>query len=567
MCIPAFDSERQRLLTEAVSLTVQISRLDRCPRQQRLRDRLTQLQHHLTGFSHPIGTQPLLPSEIPPEVRQCFVQAVQLLPIYRTLGSNAQTYGTWQSTTLSQYRADTIPVSWSSDAFSAQLMAMFELQTTEQTTITTTRTSTQANINQHQRVIQALLDRYNQLTTPSDNLALFQALVGELPIPIAALHTVATPSQVIFLLDYEGDRLRRNEQWDSLNVGEQQAVQTFLQTMTTFEFSQFANFPTFGKFNATVLRPDLCQALAQVTGVSMFQVVRILQQAIGLVKLTKAETFLVHDICGHGWQHLLTQFGGDYAILALADQPLKPGLAAYTAVGPIALREVIQREVAQLSGDRIRIDIELARRFFHGEVTQRLTCLLTHLIGEMLADFHEFKWVWQNPADAAQLPSSSTFHTLPAKLDLSILDVEFLFARLLHPLLNLTIHPQTDSLLEQSLLTEWGQFDTATRRQLKRSLLQLHHIFWEEYLTHYQSIATQPNGQLGQIISNLLYIQNTSNALYRSDWAKTDLPFQDLLSLFIGCYCSENAYDRFWQLDEILAQYFIPCWLQLPGCN
>ncbi len=555
MYIPTYDPDRHQLLAAAISLTRQINRLEPGPRQVRLRDQLIQLQQQLAALTHPVMTQPLPPHKIPLHVRQCFVQAVLLLPDYQTLGNGLAHYGTWQSRTLSQYQIDPVPTDWSTAAFSTMLMAAFRLTPAIGQTINAQITSCQLAIQQHQRVIGELLNRFDQLKTPADNVALLQALVGDRAVPAAALATVATQTQIIFLLDYAGDQLRDQSLWSCLSDDEKQSLQQFLQQMTDFEFSQFANFPTFGKFTATRLQPDICQALAQTTGVSVPHVARILQQAIGLVPMAKAEAFLVHDICGHGWQQLLTQFGGDYAILALAHQPLKPGLAAYTAEGPIALREVIQRQ-----GDRMSIDPELARCFFHGEVQQRLTCLMAHLIGEMLADFHEFKWLWQNQSQAAHLPSSSAFKTLPAKLDLGILDVEFLFERLLQPLLNFTVDPEVDSLLEQSLLIEWGQFDPITRRQLKRSLLQLHHIFWEEYLAHYQPTAAHPSHRFGQIVSNLLDVQNISNHLYCSDWSETGLPFQDLLAVFIGCYCSADAYQHFWQIDQVLAQYFIPCW-------
>lgn len=60
-------------------------------------------------------------------------------------------------------------------------------------------------------------------------------------------------------------------------------------------------------------------------------------------------------------------------------------------------------------------------------------------------------------------------------------------------------------------------------------------------------------------MSHLLDVQNTSNQLYRSDQSQMGLPFQDLLAVFIGCYCSADAYQYFWQIDAVLAQYFIPC--------
>lgn len=549
------------LLHQAINITHQISQIEAGPRRDRLRQQLMQLQQQLAHCTRPITAQCVPLATIPADVRQSFVQAIALLPLYQQLNAENALTGTWQSPTLQCYPSDPIPSHWQSPQFWPQIAQQFQLSPAQIHQINTQVTAAQQSLNTHTRVMQALRDRFNQLKTPTDNQALLAALVGDavadLAVP-AAIATVASQTQVILLLDYVGDRLRDDRTWHAMTPSQQTHFQQFLQGMTEFEFSQFANFPTFGKFSGKWLSGQLCRSLSETTGVSVTHVTRILQQAIGLVPMAKAEAFLVHDIYGHGWQHRLTQFGGDYAILSLAHHPLKPGLAAYTPHGPVSLRDVIRYHDGQ-----VHILTDRACDFFHGEVQQRLTCLLTHLIGEMLADFHEFKWLWQNPDNHDQLPSSSTFKALPAKLDLGILDVEFLFERLLAPLLEMSISPQHDSLLEQSLLVEWGKFDRDTRSQLKRSLLQLHHIFWEEYLAHYQPRPAAATDEFSRIMHHLLYLQNTSNSLYRSDWAVSHYPFQDLMCLFIGVFCSIDPYERFWRLDQVLAQSFIPCWQML----
>lgn len=52
------------------------------------------------------------------------------------------------------------------------------------------------------------------------------------------------------------------------------------------------------------------------------------------------------------------------------------------------------------------VDAERARLFFQGEVRQRLGLMFTHLIGEMVADVAEFKFIWDRPELSEQLPCS-----------------------------------------------------------------------------------------------------------------------------------------------------------------
>ena len=181
----------------------------------------------------------------------------------------------------------------------------------------------------------------------------------------------------------------------------------------------------------------------------------------------------------------------------------------------------------------------------------------------MLADINEFKWIWQNARSQQKLPSSSLFKNLPTKLDLSLIDVDFLFVRVLQPLLSYELSVVQDSLLEQELLAEWQNSAPTVRLNLKQAIAQMHRIFLVEYAEYYQPNLKLANGIFGQLLANLLYLQNVLNQLYIFPIEKRQLPYQDLILLFVGCYCSADCYQDFWDLDDVLAQYFLPCWLIL----
>jgi len=76
-------------------------------------------------------------------------------------------------------------------------------------------------------------------------------------------------------------------------------------------------------------------------------------------------------------------------------------------------------------------------------------------------------------------------------------------------------------------------------------------------------------GVFAQAVSNLLYLQNAIDSIYKDFMTASNpaLPFQDLLIVFIGNYSSSDRYSEFWEIDNILASYFLPCWQILSEKN
>jgi hypothetical protein len=194
--------------------------------------------------------------------------------------------------------------------------------------------------------------------------------------------------------------------------------------------------------------------------------------------------------------------------------------------------------------------------------------LFTHLIGEIVADVAEFKFIWDNPQSADKLLSSSIFKTEPTKLDLSLGDIDFLFLQVLRPLLELSLSVFSESDLEKDLISEWQNSSLELTINLKQAIAHLYQIFLEEYNATYLPTMTGDSEDMGifaKAVSNLLYLQNAIDSLYKDFIAESNpaLPFQDLLIIFIGNYSSSDNYSEFWELDDVLANYFLPCWQML----
>ncbi|MDY7012175.1 MAG: hypothetical protein SVX43_01025 [Cyanobacteriota bacterium] len=558
MPVPPLNLQRTQLLEEAIALTRRLKSAGVSDVQKpRLQKRLSQLGTQLQTYHHPLQRDRLPAETIPPHVRRCFLHAVRLLTRYPQLGGS-QRGGTLNSPFLNRYRTDRLPEDWETDRFARHLCQTLALPGEIATEIDERLARIDRAIAQHRRIIQALLAEFNGLFTQKEVLRLFRALFGHLPLPERAIDGLCTPMQIAFAIDYQGEELRDRQLQAELREKDRQALAAFFSQIEQFSFQQFSHFPSFGYLDPHQIDPMLCDRLVAATGFPKADIRRAIARSVAIVPISKAEAFLVHDIWGHFWQFLLAEFDGDYAILAAADRPLKAGLAAYTADGPIALREVFH-----LGAGGVELAEDRARLFFHGEVRQRLGHLFTHLVGEMLADINEFKWLWQNRHLPESLPSSSAFKMTPTKLDLSLMDVDFLFLRVLQPLLSVRLSVLEESTLEQELLAEWGVGDAATRASLKQAIARLYHLFFEEYARCYQPSLTLTDGLFGSLISNLLYLQNAIDWLYTCPFAEGDLPFQDLLLLFISCYCSADCYADFWDIDDVLANYFIPCWLLL----
>lgn len=563
MSIPKANPHRQRLLAEALQLARQ---KDSSIASQRL----AEIQAELQRFTHTIHHEPIPTHEIPVAVREAFVEAavreafveatVSLIPYQEIGGTHWQ--GTLSSLTLEHYRPDPLPTALQDPTINFQLCQLFQLSDNFAFHLQTRQQQVAQRLTQHKRIMAAAIASVqgSGTLTPTAILQLFQALIGNLSMPIRAIDCIYTPLQLYFCLPYQDGRLYSSNPDIAIPEELPESLQTFLQKLDDFTYQTFDRFPTFGPCDPANIDSDWCQALAQTTGESPADITRILSRAVGILPTHKMEAFLIHDVWGHHWQYLCTQFASDYAILKDCGQPLHAGETAYTPDGPLNCRMLFQ-----LQGQQVQLDTYKAQLFFHGEVQQRLGLLFTHLIAEMIADAAEFKFVWDNPGHADQLLSSSVFKDHPTKLDLTLADIDFLFLQVLRPLLDIQLSMFVDTSLEIDLLREWGQAGIAVdslalKTSLKGAIAALYQVFFQEYNATYLPTLVGDSSLFAAIVSNLLYLQNVLNDLYTDPINKNAVPFQDLLLLFVGCYCSSDSYAEFWTLDDVLAAYYWPCW-------
>jgi hypothetical protein len=560
------DLLQQQLLAEAMELSLRLSiDADNRPEwRQRCQQRLIQIQAALENYAHPICRDRLAVEVIPLAVREAFVRAVLQVIRYPQLGA-AQWHSTMTSATLSQYCPDPPPTVFGADeaSYIQQLCQTFDLSSTFQAQLLEKIKNVDRFVAQQKRIVSAVLAQQSDPPIQQTEAAtLFDYLFDALPIPASEIHLLHTDTQIYFCIDFQDDKLCNVKVWENLNNAQRLRIQTFLKSLKTFSFEQFERFPVFGPCQPECINSVWLEQLAQQAAIPAAEIMQTLARSVGILATQTAESFLVHDIWGHHWQLVLTSFSGDYRTLSHCGETLRASETAYTAHGPLTCREIFT-----LVEHEVQVDEELVRLFFQGEVRQRLGAIFMHLIGEMMADMAEFKFIWDNPQSIEKLPSSSLFKAHPTKLDLTLFDLDFLFLRVLQPLLSIHLSVSEDSPLETDLLTDWLQTpsvggDLRLRVSLKQAIARLYSIFLEQYKANYLPTLEGEIGVFAQIASNLLYLQNIVNELYTDFYAETDspLPFQDLLMVFIGSYFAADSYAEFWDIDDVLAAYFLPCW-------
>lgn len=542
---------------------------------QRRRDRIRDLQQSLQSCAHPIHRAPCPPDQMPLAVRAAFVEAALLVSRYFAVGGVGWR-GTLHSPTLSRYQHDPVPSSWSTPAGIAALGDRFRLPEEVLGKIIDHLEQVDAEIALQRQLIEAVLQSVGVENTAQSDLspepfvALFQELFDGMLVNPDKLDVVFTPTQIYFCIDFPA--IEDLQGWKRLSPPEyEMPLRRLHQKLSEFTFRKFQRFPTFGPCDPGGVRwewarqvsdrlrerPDIAAALMPE------ELIHRVSQSVGVLPKKDAEMFLVHDIWGHYWQLLFSQFAGDYGTLADCGDSLRAYETAYTPFGPLTCRELFQ-----FAGAEVQISEEKAIQFFHGEVRQRLGLLFTHLLGELVADIAEFKFTWTNPNQAHQLPSSSAFTDYPANLDLSLADLDFLFLRVLQPLLEIRLSPLEPSPLEIELLAASSISSLSAEQiprlevNLKRAIAQLHHLFLTEYRDHYLPTVETEESLFAEIVVNLLHLQNVINTLYTDPkfCESGQIPFQDLMIVFISCYCSGDSFAEFWQIDNVLADYFIPCW-------
>ena len=518
-----------------------------------------------------ISTVGLAVEQIPLKIRCCFVRSLLLLTRYPQLGGK-QTLGTYYSPIVGSYSCDRIPDAWYETDAAIKLCQLFALPNSYAQEIQDLLTRVDLKITRQQKIIEALIDNFDRLNTQKDVLSLFQALFGNIPLTAASINCLTTKMQITFMIDYQDNQLKSSDLWCNLSELEQREVSRFLEKLSQFSFQQFANFPSFNNVKIQNNNLGLWRYLTEVTGYSQSEIVRAIASSVNIISANKAESFLLHDLWGHYWQSILITFSDDYLYLSQVDQDLNLDSFINTGQEKIYLRQLFKTQ-----NKSIYIDVPLAKQFFHTIANQRIAALSTHLIGEMLADINEYKWLSQNRDRQALLNSSSIFPDSPTKLDLTIKDWDFLHLPTLETLIKLS------PALSADLINEFQIKDSEEIDSLRIAVSNLHHIFLIEYINHYQS-SIKSNYIVGQhalkntkthTASSLAYLsdrnsnnlflsltelQNILNQLYTYPVDNDLIPFQDLILLFVGNYYSVEFERDITQVNYALKNHFYSCW-------
>ena len=548
--------QEAHLLEEALNLSISLDNsLVNSQEKKQATERLKNISYQLEEFTQSFPSRNLSLNQIPQEVRKTFFLASQLLPYYSQLGSQPIA-GTLTSPTLSQYSPDFLPKSWKHQNEVAELTKQLQLSDEYAKEVEQKITKINNSIQDHSTIITALIEEFNGLTTQEDALALFQNLLGDIPFPKAAVDCLATKMQVTIAINYSEKQLKDESLWSSSEPKEKQEIRYFLKQQETFDFKQFCNFPAFSHLSIEKTNSNLITTLAKKTNLPEKQISETLTRAVTIVPTSKVEAYLIHDVWGHFWQFMLTQFTEDYANLSNSQQPLTLKESVNVFSGNLTLQNLFT-----IQDNEIQLKVKEARFFVHGVIQKRLGWLFTHLVAEMLADMAEYKWIWDHLHQKDLLPSSSVFKTKPTKLDLTLVDLEFLYSKLLEPLLSVQ-----SSELAQDLLKVWKKENPSLNSEtalcrIQQSLEELSAIFSQEYEKHYLPKLNQ--SFFYQLTSNLLNLQNSINFLYTSPHSQRELPFQDFLLVFIGCYFRGDNFANFWDLNHTLTNYFRLGWNDL----
>ena len=483
--------------------------------------------------------------QIPLKIRHCFVRSLLLLTRYPQLGGK-QTGGNYNSPIVSSYKCDRIPNIWYEKDAAIKLCKLFSLPNSYAQKIQHLLVKVDRKIDRQQKIIGALIDNFDRVKTQKDVLDLFQALFGNIPIPENSINCLTTSTQITFILDYQENKLRSSSLWCSLSKLEQQQVSQFLEWISKFSFKQFANFPSFNCLEIRNKNFRLWRYLTEVTGYSQSEITSAIASSINIVSATKAESFLLHDIWGHYWQSILTSFGDDYLYLSQVDKDLSLDSAIANGNSTIYLRQLFKTQ-----NQSVYVDTPLAKQFFHQVAKKRITALSTHLIGEMLADMNEYKWLSQNRDRQALLNSSSSFPDSPTKLDLTIKDWDFLYLPTLETLIKLS------PVLEADLIEYFEIENNEGVNKLRTALSNLQHIFLTEYINRYQSSI---DSDYSSPILSLMELQSVLNKLYTKPADNDFIAFQDLILLFVSNYYSVEFERDITRVNFALENYFYPCW-------
>jgi hypothetical protein len=176
-------------------------------------------------------------------------------------------------------------------------------------------------------------------------------------------------------------------------------------------------FPSFGYGEGAELSVPLVEYLSETLSVHPQVIVSTLKTMFSLIPKPLISKYLVHDMWGHIWQEVLSDFEYEFELLLTLEEPLTP--ASADKYGELGAERLATAFV--VTDNAVRLDAAAWRKLTALDLRGRLRVGASFALSEVLADFMESKYSRARPND--ELPTTSLIPSTSLKLDLSIADL------------------------------------------------------------------------------------------------------------------------------------------------
>lgn len=402
--------------------------------------------------------------------------------------------------------------------------------------------------------------------------ALFSRLYPKHPLSPGEIHLTATGTGLYFSLPPEKTFLA-SAAYRKRSTGERRLALEFLANARRMRFEYMQHFPMFTNFDARHADPKLVQSVAHATGTSPHEAVELLNASVLLLETDDLEKYLIHDICGHAWQADLTGLKTLYDDLVTLCHPLSPDQKISLRGNVVTFADLLFVR----SNGRMALDEGLAEAFATAIAKAKISGILAPVCAEFCADIVEYFFISDHRHLYDLLPSSSLFKMSPTKLDFAWKDIATLIGamRKADAVYDQDKDARTAFLSRLRTLLKIKRpelvrpyptdkaFFAAANSVLDEYLAIQRSLFAKHLNLSFENLTSGPNAApsaTAVFFVNLLQIQFVLNDIIQKHLEKSSslMRLRNVLLLFIVKYFEFSPLDRFWQLDEVLAEYTVP---------
>ena len=329
----------------------------------------------------------------------------------------------------------------------------------------------------------------------------------------------------------------------------------------------------FGVFDARDADASLITALSEELGWTPADVRRQLDRCVMLENRAELEKYLIHDTWGHVWQAYLTDCTRLYDHLATMQFPISADYQVTTHDNDV----LCLADCFYLHYDgRVSFDEDVAERFIHTVLEERVQALLASICAELTADIVEYSFSAQRSAAGADvLPSSSLFGDNPTKLDFAWADMQYFARAVRRPirryLRSESLRATLDTRLVEILTTKYPrhknqhtteEIAAAVDGHVTRFLdmfCSIQDTWLDVDLGYVEISGTVQTNIFTRMLTNLLRIQYVVNDIFTKHLAGPEHAYQrQCVLVCILQYFTQDPAKRFWSLDEDCAQWLLP---------